>query len=652
VLIDDLQLRQSAEVTIGLPFLGFHYISAICVGYLIGYFLLLSVKPTERAWRRISPLDRLTSLLFGATAWTLALLIPASLLYRNGSLIRANDGRVLRDFAELILANISEPEAVAVADDPLLLNLVHIRDRQTRGGDDRLMLYTPFLQYALYQRSLHRLHPHRWQDLPADIPDSAILDSRMLVIQISSLTTTNPTYYLHPSFGYFFEQVYLTPRGLTYPLATYDNNAVAPPALAPETRQRNDAFWNNVLPKLQSLIPLVARRVPDARAVGRWYSRALDYWAVELQQLNQLQDAARLFTLATQLNPDNLVAKINLEYNQSLQRNNPARVDLAKSAEDQFGPKYRTWDAFLSANGPVDEPGFRLRLAQLLEQQGNLRQAILHLQRVAQLEPDNRPALLDLAEVYLRSGLPSQSLESISQLRSLRPGPEEQIQAARLEAEAQAALGDAAAAESTLLNALKTHPNAEQLLDTLAELYKITDQPEKALEISDRHLALNPRATHALIRKAVLYMKQEDYTRAEDVLTTLAKVAPNSVPALLTQSAFYVQTQRYNEALQVTGRLLELDPQNQWALINRAIALLQSNQLDEAKAVYLQLHKRMPREHRFHFGLGEIAYRQNNHADAAKYFELYLKNAPPDTEEARQIAQRLQQLQSQSNSSP
>ncbi|MCL4179746.1 MAG: tetratricopeptide repeat protein [Verrucomicrobia bacterium] len=649
VLVDNLQIRTSAEVTAGLPFLGFHYLTSLCVGYFVGYFLLLSTQPAERNWRRTSPLDRLSSQAFGLAAWVLALAIPATLIYRNWVPIRANDGRLLRDFAALTLRGIPETNAVALADDPLLLNLVRILDRQARGGEDRLMIYTPLLRYAAYQQSLKRLFPERWASLPAEVPSSAVLYPHLLALQVYSIVATNPAYYLHPSFGYFFEQVYLQPDGLAGRLSIYTTNDIAPPPLTAELRQRNAAFWDEASPQLQTLPPLVARRVPDARAVGRWYSRALNYWGVELQQLNHLEDAGRHFALATRLNPDNIVAAINLEYNQSLRRHSPSRVDLAKSAEEQFGPKYRSWDSFLAANGPIDEPGFRIRLGRLLDKQDNLRQAILQYRRAVELEPENRPALIELAELYLRFGLAQSALQTTAKLRELRATPEEQIQFIRLEAGAQAFLGDTTAAENTLLDALRIHPSAESLMDTLAELYKITDQPDKALQICDRQLALNPRATAALIRKAVIYMKQADYAQAESTLNTLSQVAPDSVTALLTQSAFLIQTRRYPEALQIADRLIKLDPQNQWALINRAIALLQSDKLDEAKAAYLELHERMPREHRFHFGLGEIAYRQNQTAEAIKFYELYLQNAPANTDEARQIDDRLRQLRAQAH---
>lgn len=648
VLIDNLQIRQSADVAIGLPFLGFHYLTSLCIGYFFGYFFLISTRPSERPHHRVSSSDLFLSRLLHTMVWILAVALPATLIYRNWPSIRANDGRLLRDFAALTVKDLPT-EAVAVADDPLLLNLVRIYDRQVRRGDDRLMLYSPLLPFAIYQASLHRLFPDRWHKLPADIPTFAKLDPRTLVLQMQSVAATNATYYLHPSFGYFFERVYLQPEGLAYPLGIYSTNSIAPPPLTTERIARNTQFWTDVSPKLDALPRLLARNASDARAVGRWYSRCLDYWGVELQKLNQLEEAGKFFARAARLNPDNVVAKINLEYNQSLQRNQPIRVDVAKSIDEQFGPKFRTLDAFLAANGPVDEPGFRIRLGQLLEQQDNLRQAILQYERALELEPENRPLLLDLAALYLRPGLPQDTLKTTARLRELRPTPTEQIEATVLDVNAYVSLGQLSEAERTLLQALSTHHNAEPLLDNLAELYKITDQNQKALDITDRLLQVNPRAARGLIRQAVIYMRLQDFAKAEQSLDVLAKVAPDHPDGLLTRSAFYIQTQRFTEALQVVNRLLELQPNNQWGLINRAIALLQSNQLDDAKSAYLALHESIPSEHRFLFGLGEIAYRQKNTADAIRYYELYLNHAPPDTEEARQIADRLQTLKSKPN---
>ena len=153
VIVDELQNRQSADVVISLPFLGFHYITSLCIGYFFGYFLLLSGKPSERARRRSSTADIWLAQLMRLVVWTLALALPATLIYRNWPSIRLSDGRLLRNLAAHTLRGISDQNAVAMADDLLLLHLVRIYDRQVREGGDRLMIYTPLLPYAMYQSS-------------------------------------------------------------------------------------------------------------------------------------------------------------------------------------------------------------------------------------------------------------------------------------------------------------------------------------------------------------------------------------------------------------------------------------------------------------------------------------------------------------------
>ena len=64
-------------------------------------------------------------------------------------------------------------------------------------------------------------------------------------------------------------------------------------------------------------------REPDQMAVlaGLYYSRSLDFWGVELQRAGELDEAAAHFDTALKLNPDNVVAQINLR----LQPNPPRR---------------------------------------------------------------------------------------------------------------------------------------------------------------------------------------------------------------------------------------------------------------------------------------------------------------------------------------
>jgi len=77
---------------------------------------------------------------------------------------------------------------------------------------------------------------------------------------------------------------------------------------------------------------------------------------------------------------------------------------------------------------------------------------------------------------------------------------------------------------------------------------------------------------------------------------------------------------------------------------NRAIAHLQSGQLDAAQRDYEALQKLAPNVYQVFYGLGEIAFRRKDVPAAIKQYEAYLKYAPPDTDEAKQIAERFKQL--------
>src|SRR5207253_97827 len=95
----------------------------------------------------------------------------------------------------------------------------------------------------------------------------------------------------------------------------------------------------------------------DAGVLAAFYSRTADYWGTEMQKSGDLAAAATNFQRALDLNPDNVVAQVNLEYNKNLQAGVSSSVKLSKSVEDAFG-KFRSWDQLLSENGPFDEPNY------------------------------------------------------------------------------------------------------------------------------------------------------------------------------------------------------------------------------------------------------------------------------------------------------
>ena len=84
------------------------------------------------------------------------------------------------------------------------------------------------------------------------------------------------------------------------------------------------------------------------------------------------------------------------------------------------------------------------------------------------------------------------------------------------------------------------------------------------------------------------------------------------------------------------------------AKLNRAIAYLGNNQLDEAHQDYAELEKAFPNAFQIYYGLGEVAWRKKDTNNAIHYYDLYIANAPADSEEAKTINERLQNLRTAS----
>jgi tetratricopeptide (TPR) repeat protein len=274
----------------------------------------------------------------------------------------------------------------------------------------------------------------------------------------------------------------------------------------------------------------------------------------------------------------------------------------------------------------------------------------LQLIRVLQLDPDNLEARFLLAGVFLAGGVPDKTLEAVGDIRARQTSQPlnstNLIELIRLESMAHFNKGDFVTAEKILLDARRQNPTNNLLLDALVQIYVQANRLTNALATLDEGLKLDPGNTAALLNKAYVCMKLEDYDQANGAVSAVLKKDPGNAQALLDRGAICIQTKAYKDAVAPLDQLLKLQPDNRVALMNRAIANLQSDQLDAARRDYEKLQQLMPTVHRVYYGLGEIAFRRKDVTAAVRNYELYLKFAPPDTEEAKQISERLKQLKS------
>lgn len=677
-----------------VPFLTFYYLGALSVGYFAGYLLLVSSDNRTKSRHRRSGVQVLINRLVIGAVWVALVAVPVALVAKNWKSVRMTNGPLLRQFTELSTSSLPASGGMVLSDDPYSLLLLSASLSQSGTLQKHLLVHTRSLLSPDYHQQLAKRYPGRWPNFFSNQPPDEVIDDGSLLFLITGLSHTNELTYLHPSFGYYFEQFYIRPHGLVYRLQSYSTNAVLPPPLDASDRKQNEVFWQNLEGSLQTLLANAHIDSRDAGYVSRYYSRALNQWGVmvqrdpSLERARQLEQARNYFQLAIQLNTNNVPAQSNAEFNRFL-RTDAGRVpETAKSIEEKFGA-YRGWEPMLIENGPFDHPDFCLRLGQIFAVQTLYRQAAIQLDRVRSLDRTNVVAQVALADVLLRAQLPVQALEEIAKIRSRegsQPLPTEvDLEMVRIEASAHFGLQKTAEAERILREAFAKYPKYPAILDTLLQIYSQTDRLAEALREAERIVELDPDRTQSFINQAALYMKNhepakaiaaverilqkspqhsqallykvflliqnKDYDKARSAIAALLKEDPEHPEALLYKGVVEIESKTHAAAIEPLTKLLKIQPNNANALRNRAIAYLQLGDLAKAEKDYNTIRRLVTRDSVYvaYYGLGEIAYRRNDMDAARKYYNLYLQFAPKSdspelADEKKMVTTRLQGL--------
>ena len=589
----------------GYQFLPFYWLAALALGYYTGYLLVVFGMEPRRQHNVRNNLE----LIFAKVVPALLLLaVPAlgiGLVFKNLQTIRANNSPVLREYASQMASSLPAKACVVISDEERHALLVRAYLAEQADAPKHIFLVSQSLSYVILQRHLFEQYkaafPPQWGEFLAQQGAGDVLNTDLVQDLMMHFVRNNETYYLHPSFGYFFENIYLKPQGLVYKVATYQGIQIAPPKPAKEEIQANQEFWKGFSLSFNRLAPAWLRTTGDAKELAQWYSRAANHWGVTLQRANELPLAAEAFKLAISLNPKNISAIYNGRFNDSQARRKPWSVDDIKQAEEAYGPEYRDWTKRATYFGPVDEPYLAFDLARTYAVNRLHRQAAINFQRLADWDPQNLEVRLWLANMFYLGGLPDRVLEIIAEIRAktAKTGLQTatKVDLIRLEANAFSAKGNLPAAEQTLLNAGKQLPEEDSLRVALSGLY----------------------------------LRHAKFTEAMGIFEEELRRNPNNLHALFNQGAVYIQLKQFTNAIAPLNKVLAIQSSNTAARLNLAIAQLQSGRLEEAKANYEVLRKTMPESQMIYYGLAEIAVRQKEKSAAIANFTKYLELAPGDS---------------------
>ena len=619
----------------------FYYLIALSAGYYVGYFLLVFGK---KAFSRSqppppAPLQFLNPFIVTGV-FVLAALAIVGLFYKNAPLVRGVNDSTLSQYASFLEENLPRGGGYLLSDDPRHLFLVQAALAHDGRAKEFVPLDTESLVVPAYHRFLHREFPQKWPELVSATQNNA-LNPLGLIGVLNLLSKTNELYYLHPSFGYYFEQFYLEPHGSVYKLKPLPDETLLPPPLDQNQIAENEAFWSRVeadaFPAIEQEITSVNPRTsrtlgqrllarlhvvreqnPNAIIAGAFYSRDLDFWGVQLQRAGKLEEAADCFETAQKLNPDNIAAQINLRFNQDLRAGRTAPVDPSKVTRDQFG-NYHSWNEVVNACGPFDEPSFCFvnGLASAKDS-GFYRQAVASFNRVRELDPDYLPARLMLAQIYLSSRLPDRALEVLQD---------------PLAQPAKFSLTDS---NSTELNVLA------------AGAYFQETNLVQGTRLLELEIARHPDNNDLLTVAVQAFGMRGLYTNALAVVERKLTLAPDDPTWLYGKGYVCLQLHAYDDAIAAFTRVLAVQTTNADARFYRAQAYLDTGKLDAARADYRQLQQTFTNSFPVANGLGEIAWREHATNEAIRNYKIYLANANTNTAEATNVILRLRELEGHS----
>jgi tetratricopeptide (TPR) repeat protein len=620
-----------------LPMLTLYYLGALGAGYFTGYFLLVFSKKIERP-RRPQVATWAAPFVTGGVC-LVSILMASALVCRNLAQIRATNGPAVKGYAALMAEGLPKGPAIILSDDPRNLALVEETTAQSGQFPNYLFLDSTSLKWPEYHRFLKKRFPQLWHLEDEIATRQKGLEDGAVLQLIWNLSESNRLYYLHPSFGYYFETFYPEPHGLIYELKRFPPETLLAPLPSHELTVENEAFWQAAknttfaalrpflspaegkrstrwLDKIAARAHLLPQANSEISVIAKYCSRALNVWGVQMQKQQQFPQAGSHFQSALELNPDNVAAHINLECNKNLQAGRKNLAELPNSIEDRFG-KYRKWEQVMNANGPFDQPTFCFEQGRVFARAGLYRQAAEQFARAVALAPDNVAARLMLSQLYLIGRMPDSALKLVGEIHAMSPAVSlsrsNQIDLLYIELSLHLAKGDLPAAQAAFDEAMARFPKDEDLLATATHVFMNTGRYTNALAAVDQQLLITPDNPSALVNKGFALMQFHEYEKAIGYFTKALSVEPGLTSALF----------------------------------NRAISYLRLDKLDDAKRDYEQLQKSNPTAFQINFGLAEIALRKKDTNAAILNYELYLTNSPSsNVEEANLVRARLAQLKS------
>jgi lipopolysaccharide biosynthesis regulator YciM len=689
---------------IGAPFLTFYYLGALSTGYFLGYLLLLSGKEEVRQWQKPSELGKALNRGLHIGLQVAALVVIGVLAWRNaGTIIANNKNDVTGTYAKWLTDSLPNGKAILFADNDMSpqSQLLQAELARSKSREQAMLIQTHRLASPDYQVRLAKRSNTHWPDPPKEVLDAKRIDDLQILNMLHAVSEKTPIYYLHPSFGYYFEQFYLKPDKGVFRLLPYPSGAdsLDKPALTTDQVIESLTLAEDIDKKFDAedfsfakeSEQLRKNQFLDSLIIMGWLSRNLNQRGVDLIRNNQSEAAEKLFLAACKIyrgSPKgNVVAQANLrEANRESDYEFDEELDRLMGNDELLS--LSRIDSTLKTYGPFNLTQACFQLGQNFARKTQIRQAYHELTWAAELATTLPDPVFYIADMFVSYELPEKAqlfIERLAIMHNTNPfTPEQQIKLIRLKTGLLLASSGPTEAEKYLVEQLKPHMNSLTGLHTMLAFHLDHDQNAKALGLLDTWLKDNPDDLNTLTDKGQLLSKLEHYDEAVEVYQSALELANSQEKSNLISmiAATYTEKGDFKSALEhitdaikrtdadnfkfqkatiymamggqhgkavtLLDALLDDNPNHEEILLNRAeshmaLALLAPSrtlalkQYDLAKEDFSTLQSFAPNDPRSYHRLAHIAKEQNQNGEELTNYTLFLKYVDRESVPAEEL---------------
>lgn len=327
--------------------------------------------------------------------------------------------------------------------------------------------------------------------------------------------------------------------------------------------------------------------------------------ALILINTNRFAEAEQILTKAVTLDENNFPAFVAL-----------TDLRLKSKAAPAALKELLTKLQFLTAKANPTASVWAARAA--LEQAlGDKAAAKTSLNRALSIEPKNKSALTEQAEIAVAEGDFATALEISKTLAQISPGSTE---VKFLQARIYAATEKTGEALKILDSIRNPAPEVSALRNSI--------QANDATNAADLEKQLEKDAKNAAILGRLCgLLRKENPLRALDYCRRASEAEPSNVNHAVGFGAALVQAKQFENAAQVFKRILQVAPDNYTARANLATALFQLKRLPEAKIEFTRLTETQPNQPAAYYFLAIIHDTLEEYLDAMANYQQFLKIA-------------------------